>query len=489
MAAIPPPFPVPDHSAAVKILRTPPYSMEAEEAVIGGLLIDNMAWDKVADLINEEDFFKKEHRILFHAISTLAERNDPFDAVTLSDRLHDTGQASSGTLSYLASLAKDTPSAANIGFYAQIVLDKSIRRRLIATANAVIEEATRPDKAITAMELLDKAEEKIFAIASANADKVREFVSLGQVGIQTYDFIDDLTRRAKEKGDHITGIATGFYEFDNQTSGLQNGDLIVVAGRPSMGKTSLAMNFVAHAAIQEKKGPIAVFSLEMSATQLAMRFYSSLARIDQLDLKRGQLRREEEWARLTSALTILQNTAIYIDDSSNLTPLEMRARVRRLKREHGDLAMVVVDYLQLMKHHDRTDNRVVEISEISRSLKSLAREMEVPVIALSQLNRAVESRSNRRPLMADLRESGAIEQDADVIVFIYRDEAYDKDTKDIGIAEINVAKQRNGPQFETRLTFLGKYSKFENYTSEEAYSIRTGGNLGAGDGADINDVI
>ena len=478
----PPDFSAPDHSR-IETLRTPPYSIEAEEAVIGGLLIDNEAWDKIADLISAEDFFKKENSTLFRAVTTLAKNNDPFDAVTLSDRLRDIGTAGSGTLAYLASLVKDTPSAANIEYYARIVLDKSVRRRLIAAANRIIEESTQPDKAVAAEELLDAAEAEIFSISDTGSTRDRAFVPLGSAGIETYNAIDDLSRRAHGPDNYVTGIATGFYEFDRQTSGLQQGDLVIIAGRPSTGKSTLVMNIVAHAAIQEKQGPIAIFSLEMSAAQLAMRFFSSLARIDQQALRRGQIDQPSEFPRLTSALTMMQNTEVYIDDSSSLTPLEMRARVRRLKRDHGGLAMVVVDYLQLLKYHERTDNRVVEISEISRSLKALAREMKVPVVALSQLNRESE-RSNRRPIMADLRDSGAIEQDADVIAFIY----HDKDAKDTNVAEIHVAKQRNGPQFETRLTFLGKFSRFENYTSEKPFAAHADGYQDTYDRADLDSV-
>ena len=462
---------------AVKSLRQPPYSMEAEEAVIGGLLIENEAWDQIFDLLVENDFFKKEHRLFFRMIKKLSEATQPFDAITVADRLKDSGQDSENILSYLLLLAKDTPSAANIKAYANIVREKSVRRKLISASNSIIEQITQADEDLNGDALLDHAEQKIFEIAEEDQNKRQEFKSLGSVGIETYNYIDELYK----KGGGITGLPTGYKDFDDKTSGLQKGDLIVIAGRPSMGKTSLAMNIVEYAAIQQQqsneqdseqaRGPIAIFSMEMPASQITMRFYSSLARINLVHLRQGNLH-EGDWPRMSSAMKLMQSAPIFIDDSDTLTPFHIRARARRLKREHKSLSLIVVDYLQLMRLEKRPENRVVEISEISRSLKALARELKVPIIALSQLNRSLEQRPNKRPIMSDLRESGAIEQDADLIVFIYRDEVYNEDSKTPGIAEINVAKQRNGPQFTTKLTFLKQYTRFETYTPESAFSTR-----------------
>ena len=450
---------------AVEELRTPPYSMEAEEAVIGGLLIDNQAWDQVFDLLGENDFFKKEHRLFFSVIQKLSADNQPFDAVTVADRLKDAGKASEDVLAYLLLLAKDTPSAANIKAYANIVREKAVRRKLIKVANAIIENTTQADEDLHGDVLLDKAEQMVFEIAEDDLRNRQEFEPLGSASVAAYDQIDALYN----KGGDITGLPTGYAEFDKLTSGLQKGDLIIIAGRPSMGKTSLAANVVEYVGIQRKEnGPIAMFNMEMPARHIAMRFYASLARIDLMRLRQGNLL-DEEWPRMTSAMKIMQGVPIYIDDSNTLTPFQIRARARRLKREHKGLSLIVVDYLQLMRLEEKMENRVVEISEISRSLKSLARELDVPVIALSQLNRSLEQRQDKRPIMSDLRESGAIEQDADLIVFIYRDEVYDEETKEQGVAEIRVAKQRNGPQFMTKLTFLKQFTRFENYFPEGSY--------------------
>lgn len=450
---------------ATESLRTPPYSMEAEEAVIGGLLIDNQAWDKVSDLLNEDDFFRQEHRLFFRMIQHLSKDTEPFDAITIADRLKDAGEATENNLSYLLTLAKDTPSAANIQAYADIVREKAVRRKLIAAANTIIEKTTQPSEDLTADALLNQAEEMVFSIADEDASGRQEFTALGNVGANTYHHIHELY----EAGGNITGLATGYNEFDNKTSGLQKGDLIIIAGRPSMGKTSLATNIVEEIAINKKGDePIAIFSMEMPASQIALRFYASLAGVNLMNLRRGKLN-DTDWPRMTSAMNIMQKAPIFIDDSSALSPFQIRARARRLKREHNGLALIIVDYLQLMRLEERTDNRVAEISEISRSLKALARELNIPVVALSQLNRGAENRPDKRPVMSDLRESGAIEQDADLIVFIYRDEVYKPDTKDQGIAEIRVAKQRNGPQFVTKLTFRKELTRFENLIGTETY--------------------
>ena len=461
-------------------LRAPPFSMEAEEAVIGGLLIDNEAWDIIMDMVEENDFYKKEHRVFFRMIRVLLEADQPFDAITVADRLKDAGEASESSLASLLSLAKDTPSAANISAYANIVREKSIRRKLVATANSIIEQTNQAGDDLNGVALLDNAEQKIFEIAEADTNKRKDFEPLGHIGKEAYK---QIAHRSKQKG-YITGVPTGYQEFDKQTSGLQKGDLIIIAGRPSMGKTSLAVNIAEYAAFHNSqineqhaedaetgdtnKGVVAIFSMEMPASQLALRFYASLARIDLMRLRQGNLR-DEEWPRITSAMNLMQGASVYIDDTSTLSPFQIRARARRLMREHKGLSLIVVDYLQLMRLEHRTDNRVVEISEISRALKALARELNVPVIALSQLNRSLESREDKRPVMSDLRESGAIEQDADLILFVYREEVYKKEPKEKGVAEIIVAKQRNGPQFTTKLTFLKEVTRFENHFPAGSY--------------------
>ena len=447
-----------------RIIRTPPCSLEAEEAVIGGLLIDNDAWDDVSDLIVEKDFYKKEHQVLFRAIFKLADQGQPFDAVTLFDHLSDAGQGGSDTLGYLATLSRNTPSSANIRSYAEIIHEKSVRRSLIKTANDIIEKAIRPGEAMDGNELLDEAEQSIFEIAEGKKAQ-QNLVPLYKISHETFYHIDKLYKQ----GSDVTGLATGFSDIDSQTSGLQNGDLIIIAGRPSMGKTSLALNIAEYAAISQKKGPIAIFSMEMSALQLVMRFYASLGRINQLDLRRGKVK-EQDWHNLKSAMELMKEADIFIDDSGSLTPTDIRARSRRLKREQNGLALVIVDYLQLMRVSSSTENRVIEIAEISRSLKAMARELDVPVVVLSQLNREIEKRGDRRPIMSDLRESGAIEQDADLILFISKPLGKDNDTEVENVAEIHAAKQRNGPQFRTKLTFLGAFSRFENYGQESAYA-------------------
>lgn len=441
----------------------PPYSMEAEQAVLGGLLMDGEAWDKVADLIQRDDFYVRAHRVLFGAIGDLVQRDSPCDAVTVGEQLKAAPDGGAdGALAYLSTLIEETPGSANIRHYAEIVRQHAVRRRLIAAANDTIEAAHRAARR-DAADLLDEAEQRFFEIGDRHA-RVTDFRSLKELSREAYNYVDEM----RERGETVTGLRTGFNEFDEKTSGLQQGDLLVIAGRPSMGKTSLALNIVEHVAIAEKKGAVALFSMEMSAAQLALRFCSSLGHIDQLNLRTGQLR-DDEWPRLTNAMTMLNEAEdVYIDDTSNLSPTMVRAKTRRLQRRCGRLALVVVDYLQLMKVQGDVENRVLEIAEISRGLKSLARELDAPVIALSQLNRSLEQRSDKRPIMSDLRESGAIEQDADLIVFIYRDEVYDENSPDKNTAEIRVAKQRNGPQFMTRLTFRKQYTRFENHVPEAA---------------------
>ncbi len=440
-------------------LRVPPHAIEAEQAVIGGLLLDNRAWEQIADKLVDEDFYRFDHRLLFSAIRELESRNEPFDAVTLSQCLEKNGQLEqAGGLLYLGRLAKDTPSASNILAYANIVREKSVLRQLIAVGTDISGSGYIPEGR-DSKELLDDAEKKVFQIAEQGARGQNGFQDMKTLLSKTVDKIDHLFN--SDGG--ITGVSTGFDKFDEMTTGLQEADLVIVAGRPSMGKTTFAMNIAENAAIGDKL-PVAVFSMEMPGDSLAMRMISSLGRVDQHHIRTGNLT-DEDWARITSAIHILSEAKIFIDDTPAMSPHEIRARARRLKRQHG-LGLIVIDYLQLMQVHGGSENRATEISEISRSLKAMAKELKVPVIALSQLNRSLESRPDKRPVMSDLRESGAIEQDADLIVFIYRDEVYNEDSPQKGVAEIIIAKQRNGPIGKSLLTFLGKYTKFENYIPE-----------------------
>lgn len=443
---------------ATEALKIAPHSIEAEQSVLGGLMLANEAWDKIADLIVEEDFYRRDHRLIFRAIIGLVEKSIPYDVVTLSQWLEDHGLLQeAGDLAYLGMLAKNTPSAANITAYAKIVRERSVMRQLIKVGNA-ISGSCYETEGRNSEELLDSAEKLVFEIAEQGARGQRDFVSIKDLLVKAVDRIDALF----QQDNPITGVPTGFNDFDDMTSGLQASDLIIVAGRPSMGKTTFAMNIAEHAALKSQL-PVAIFSMEMSGEQLAMRLLSSLGRIDQHKIRTGKLE-DEDWPRLTSAVGLLAEAKLFIDDTPALTPNELRARARRLAREHG-LGLIVIDYLQLMEVHGSRENRTNEITEISRSLKALAKELNVPVVALSQLNRGLESRPNKRPIMSDLRESGAIEQDADVIAFIYRDEVYNEDSPDKGTAEIIIAKQRNGPIGTFRLTFLGQYTRFENHIS------------------------
>ncbi len=456
-------YPADDMEAAAEALKVPPHSIEAEQAVLGGLMLDNDAWDQIADLLHEEDFYRRDHRQIYAAMLHLAERNTPFDAITLSEWMEQRGELEgSGGLAYLGELAKNTPTAANIKAYAAIVRERSIIRQLIRVANEIGESAFNPDGRDSA-ELLDHAERLVFEIADKGARGRRGFVSMQELLGEVVEKVDALF----ERGDPITGIPTGFTDFDKTTCGLQNSDLIVVAGRPSMGKTSFAMNIAENVAIKSKL-PVAVFSMEMPGEQLTMRMMAAVGRIDQRKLRTGRLD-DDDWPRMTSATSILQEAPIYIDDTPALTPTEVRTRARRLMREHG-LGLIVIDYLQLMQASGPgRENRATEISEISRSLKAMAKELNVPVIALSQLNRSLEQRPNKRPVMSDLRESGAIEQDADLIVFIYRDEVYNEESPDKGTAEIIIGKQRNGPIGTVRLTFHGQYTRFDNFIHDGVY--------------------
>ncbi|HBA66205.1 replicative DNA helicase [Methylotuvimicrobium buryatense] len=446
-----------DRDYATEALKVSPHSIQAEQSVLGGLMLDNQTWDSIADKVVEGDFYRKDHRMIFRAIEKLAEKQDPFDVITLSEALASAGQLNEvGGLAYLGTLAKDTPSAANIVAYATIVRDKSVLRQLIHVGTDISDSAFNPEGRDTS-ELLENAERQVFQIAEQRQRGQGGFTSIKSLLAQAVDKIEMLY----EQEGNITGASTGFNDFDEMTSGLQPSDLIIVAGRPSMGKTTIAMNMAENVAIKGDK-PVAVFSMEMPGDSLAMRMMSSLGRIDQHKIRTGKLD-DDEWPRLTSAINLLAETKLFIDDTPALTPTEVRSRARRLMREHGQLGLIVLDYLQLMQSPASGDNRVQQISDISRGLKALAKELNVPVIALSQLNRNLEQRPNKRPVMSDLRESGGIEQDADVIVFVYRDEVYNPDSPEKGVAEIIIGKQRNGPIGTVRLTFLGQYTRFENF--------------------------
>ena len=437
-------------------LKVPPHSIEAEQAVLGGLMLDNNAWERVSDAVSDGDFYRHDHRLIFRAIFTLAERNSPFDVVTLSEQLDKEGHLSQvGGLGYLGELAKNTPSVANIKAYAQIIRERATLRQLIGISNDIADMAYAP-QGKSAVEVLDEAERQIFQIAEARP-KAGGPVGINEILVKTIDRIDELFNT----NEGLTGISTGFTDLDGMTSGLQPADLVIVAGRPSMGKTTFAMNLVENAVLRSDK-VILVFSLEMPSDSIVMRMLSSLGRIDQTKVRSGKLD-DDDWPRLTSAVNLLNDRKLFIDDTAGISPTEMRARARRLAREHGEIGMIMVDYLQLMRIPGSSgDNRTNEISEISRSLKALAKEFNCPVIALSQLNRSLEQRPNKRPVNSDLRESGAIEQDADIIMFVYRDEVYHPETEYKGVAEIIIGKQRNGPIGTCRLAFIGKYTRFDN---------------------------
>jgi replicative DNA helicase len=446
--------------AAADKLRLPPHSVEAEQSLLGGLMLDQRAWDQVADVVHGEDLYRADHRLIFGAIAELVGRDQPPDAVTVAEHLQRSGQLEAGGgVAYLARLVEDTPSAANIRAYAQIVRERAMLRRLIEIGGDIAASA-HSTQGLTVEEIVDLAEQRVFEIAEGGR-RGPGFTSLKDILPKTIDRLDMLSHSQSD----ITGVSTGFTEMDKMTAGLQRGELIIIAGRPSMGKSTLAVNIAEHAAIGSGI-PAGIFSMEMSAEQLSFRMLSSIGRVSQTRLRNGKLS-EEDWPRVHSAVSMMSNAPIFIDDGGALTPTEVRSRARRLKREHG-LGLIVVDYLQLMSVAGTVENRATELSEISRSLKALAKELDLPVIALSQLNRSVEQRNDKKPVMSDLRESGAIEQDADLIVFIYREEVYDRDTPRKGIADIIIGKQRNGPVGEFRLTFLGEFTKFENLV-DEAY--------------------
>lgn len=451
-------------SAAVPLsVKVPPHSIEAEQSVLGGLMLDNRAWDQVSDRLRESDFYRHENRLIFRAMARLMELSSPVDVLTVSELLrssHELDQA--GGEVFLFELANNTPTAANIAAYADIVRERSVLRQLIAAANDIANSAFDV-QGRNIVELLDNAERTVFSISESGSRGTSGPVNVKEYLAKTMDKIDTLFH----SNSAITGVPTGYYEFDEMTSGLQSSDLVIIAGRPSMGKTTYAMNIAEHVAIKSRL-PVLVFSMEMPGEAIVMRLLSSLCRIDQLRIRTGKLA-DEDWPRISSTVSMLSEAPLFIDDTPALSPAEMRSRARRLSKEHGQLGLIVVDYLQLMQVPGNNENRTAEISEISRSLKGLAKELKVPVIALSQLNRGLEQRADKRPIMSDLRESGAIEQDADLIVFIYRDEVYNENSPDKGTAEIIIAKQRNGPIGKVRLTFLGQYTCFENFARQPAY--------------------
>ena len=448
--------------AQLEQIKLPPHSVEAEQSVLGGLLLEASALDRIVDLISADDFYRQEHRLIYRQIVRLSEQAKPVDVITVAEALEISGELEKvGGLPYLGSLAQNVPSAANIRRYGEIVRERSIMRKLAEVGTDIAASSYNPSGR-DAAQLLDEAERKVLEIAEAGSRGQQGFIAMPPLLTQVVERIETLYGR--DNPSDITGTATGFTDLDRLTSGLQPGELIIVAGRPSMGKTALAINIAENVALDSKL-PVAIFSMEMNASQIAMRMLGSVGKLNQQDLRTGRLQ-DDDWGRLTHALGRLNDAPIYIDESGALSALEVRARSRRLHRQNN-LGLIVVDYLQLMSSNagKASENRATEISEISRSLKALAKELHVPVIALSQLNRSLEQRPNRRPVMSDLRESGAIEQDADLILFIYRDEVYNSDSPDKGKAEIIIGKQRNGPIGMVPLAFRGEYTRFDNLAS------------------------
>ncbi|MDR2336162.1 MAG: replicative DNA helicase [Burkholderiaceae bacterium] len=462
MSAVLPDFPANDSSPSVDRevakLRIPPHSVEAESSVLGGLLLDNMAWDRVGDLLVEGDFYRNEHRLIYSAIASLINGSKPADVITVFEHLQGLGKSDEiGGLLYLNTLAQYVPSASNIRRYAEIVRERSILRKLVTASDEISTNAFNPmGKAVKS--ILEEAEQKIFAIGEEGSKMKQGFQSLDALVINLLDQVQEMADNPMD----VTGVPTGFADLDRMTSGLQAGDLVVLAARPSMGKTSFAVNIAEHVALNEGL-PVAIFSMEMGAAQLAVRIVGSIGRVNQGNLRTGKLN-DEEWPRLTEAIERLRTVSLHIDETPGLTPIELRANARRLARQCGKLGLIVVDYLQLMSGSGSAaaDNRATELGEISRGLKMLAKELQCPVIALSQLNRSVEQRTDKRPMMSDLRESGAIEQDADIIMFIYRDDYYNKDSKEPNIAEVIIGKQRNGPTGTVKLFFQKNQTRFEN---------------------------
>ncbi|CAN7496140.1 replicative DNA helicase [Acidovorax sp. LjRoot129] len=451
-----PPAPPPDREVAQ--LRVPPHSIEAESSVLGGLLLDNNAWDRVGDLLVESHFYRHEHQMIYTAIGALVNASKPADVITVFEHLQNQGNAQEmGGLAYLNNLAQYVPSASNIRRYAEIVRERAILRKLVTASDEISTNAFNP-QGKTVERILDEAEAKIFAIGEEGSRTKQGFQSLDTLVIELLDRVQEMADNPVD----VTGVPTGFADLDRMTSGLQAGDMVVLAARPSMGKTSFAVNIAEHVALNEGL-PVAIFSMEMGAAQLAVRIVGSIGRVNQGNLRTGKLT-DDEWPRLTEAIEKLRTVSLHIDESPGLTPGELRANARRLARQCGKLGLIVVDYLQLMSGSgsSSSDNRATELGEISRGLKMLAKELQCPVIALSQLNRSVEQRTDKRPMMSDLRESGAIEQDADIIMFIYRDDYYNKDSKEPNVAEIIIGKQRNGPTGTVKLFFQKNQTRFEN---------------------------
>ena len=445
----------------------PPHSTEAEQAVLGGIMLSNQHWDGIAERVIAEDFYTFAHKAIFQTMEELMRNQTPIDLITLDQALKAKGISDSvGGFAYLADLSNNTPNAINILAYAEIVREKAILRELIAVGNRIAENSYSPKGKDIKM-VLDEAEREVFAIAEKRSSSTEGPQNVLSVLESTIARIETLGRLENHNG--VTGVTTGFVDLDKKTAGLQPSDLIIVAARPSMGKTTFAMNLCENAAMASDK-PVLVFSLEMPAEQIMMRMIASLARVDQTKIRTGQNLEEAEWSKIASVFGMFkQKNNLYIDDSSGLTPTELRSRARRVYRENGGLSMIMVDYLQLMRAPAFSDNRTLEIAEISRSLKALAKELEVPVIALSQLNRTLEQRADKRPVNSDLRESGSIEQDADLIMFIYRDEVYNENSEDKGVAEIIIGKQRNGPIGRVRLAFNGQFSRFDNLAEQREY--------------------
>ncbi|HEY3433231.1 MAG TPA: replicative DNA helicase [Rhodocyclaceae bacterium] len=449
----------------IAALKLPPHSVEAEQSLIGGLLLDNSAWDRIGDVVAESDFYRDDHRRIFGHIRKLVETGRPADVVTVYESIEKSNEVDqTGGLAYLGEIANNTPSAANIRRYAEIVHERAVLRKLVTVGDEIAASALTP-AGRDVKDLLDEAEQKVFEIAEAGNKNTQGFVAMPEVLGEVVERIQMLYDR--DDPSEVTGTPTGYVDLDKMTSGLQPGDMIVIAGRPSMGKTAFALNIAEYVGVEQKL-PVAIFSLEMSGPQLAMRFLSSVGRLDQHKLRTGKLG-DEEWDKMTVALGKLHDAPIHIDETGAINATDLRARARRLHRQFGKLGLIVIDYLQLMTSARGNENRATEISEISRSIKSLAKELQVPILALSQLSRKVEERNDKRPLMSDLRESGAIEQDADIIIMMYRDEYYNKETQDKGVAEVIIGKHRNGPTGTVKLTFMGEYTKFMNFATPGGY--------------------
>ncbi len=460
-------FSIPTADSQLEAIKLPPHSVEAEQSILGGIFLDTTAWDKIADLITEQDFYRYEHRLIYRHIARLTDHAKPVDVITVAESLESNAELDkAGGLAYLGSLAQNVPSAANIRRYAEIVRDRSIMRKLAEVGSEISTSAYNPGGR-DAGQLLDEAESRVFEISESGERGKQGFIAIPPLLVKVVERIETL--HGRDNPSDVTGIASGFTDLDSKTSGFQPGDLVIVAGRPSMGKTAFALNIAEHVALELSK-PVAIFSMEMGGTQLAMRLIGSVGRLNQHTLRTGKLE-DDDWPRMTHALGRLNDAPIFIDETAALNSLELRSRARRLHRQNDGLGLIIIDYLQLMSSpsNKNSENRATEISEISRSLKALAKELQVPVMALSQLNRSLEQRPNKRPMMSDLRESGAIEQDADLILFIYRDEVYNPDSQDKGKAEIIIGKQRNGPIGQVMLTFRGEYTRFDNYAHTGQY--------------------